>query len=92
MNEGTNEHCMLLVLQSAVARWSAVDRIGTLTVTTFPPIRRHDSLAAVEGRGAVSGGGGKNHLPPPPPPVAFRTSSINVKRANSRETWASFAF
>lgn len=37
MNEGTNEHCMLLVLQSAVARWSAVDRIGTLTVTTFPP-------------------------------------------------------
>ena len=50
----------------------------------FSPIRRHDSLAAVEGRGAVSGGGGKNHLPPPPPPVAFRTSSINVKRANSR--------
>ena len=75
----------------------AVDRIGTPTATTFPP---SSSAAAAltttlpdgDGGGAGEAEGrtedaGMNHLPlplPPPPPVAFRTSSINVKRANSR--------
>ena len=74
----------------------AVDRIGTPTATTFPP---SSSAAAAltttlclmvmgAGRGRRTEGrtedAGENHLPLPPPPVAFRTSSINVKRANSR--------
>ena len=48
-----------------------------------------DALPDGDGGGAGEADGrtedaGENHLPLPPPPVAFRTSSINVKRANSR--------
>ena len=80
---------MLLVpIAMAVMSYHAVDRSGTPTATTFPP-----SFAAPHVSLAVMGEGQRQEPPAAAPSVAFQTSSINVKRANSGiKLGASFAY